>query len=210
MTNLLKSYAETGDVANTQVGEDFLSPILNFQQKAKATWKTITFKTLWENYPSSTVEHLDKNNNDIYEHHCAIHLSESLFQSGIEFIGDCSKYSCPNGRSTHILLATSLSVKINVQTNGIKNILRKDLTGATYEAYVKDKTGIIYFENYWKRPQETDEKRSGDHIDLWNKNELASNGVLKTWLRQAFPSVAERLGSSDLTKSKNVIFWEIK
>jgi hypothetical protein len=52
--------------------------------------------------------------------------------------------------------------------------------------------------------------RAGDHIDLWNKNELASIGFLATWARTIFPSISEFLGMSDLKKSKVILFWEIE
>jgi hypothetical protein len=110
-----------------------------------------------------------------------------------------------------VLLATDLASKIDYKTKGISSIKRKELTGATYETYVNGKTGIIYFEDYWKRAGETDETKSGDHIDLWNKNELASNGLIKSWVRRTFPEFSEDwLSMSDLKKSKKVIFWEIK
>jgi hypothetical protein len=79
--------------------------------------------------------------------------------------------------------------------------------------YVKGKTGIIYFQDYWPRPGESRDHgpRTGDHIDLWNKNELASLGLIQSWLRRNFPGRAERwFDRSDYAKSIKIIFWEIK
>jgi hypothetical protein len=90
------------------------------------------------------------------------------------------------------------------------------LTGATYEEAVKGKTGIIFFGDYWHRDTDKKGERTGDHIDLWNTNTLGSmTGVggrtFRTWFRRTFPTFTEHvLSASDLTKSKVVIFWEIK
>lgn len=86
------------------------------------------------------------------------------------------------------------------------------LTGANFFNYIKGKTGIVYFEDYWPRQGESRDKgpRTGDHNDLWNKNELASLGLMQSWARRNFPGVFERFQRSDYAKSKRVIFWEIK
>ncbi|MCU1718965.1 type VI secretion system baseplate subunit TssF [Pseudomonas sp. 5P_3.1_Bac2] len=55
--------------------------------------------------------------------------------------------------------------------------------------------------------------RSVDHIDLWNKNELASIGIVFTFIRQTFSRVSEHLpyvSMSDLRRSSEVLFWEIE
>lgn len=55
-------------------------------------------------------------------------------------------------------------------------------------------------------------KRSitGDHIDLWNKNEMGTYGVMRIWIRTNWPSIGQGLGMSDLSKSTQILFWEIK
>jgi hypothetical protein len=73
-----------------------------------------------------------------------------------------------------------------------------------------EKKGIVYFEDYWARSTDTPPNRTGDHIDLWDGNELAGSTWIGTRLRLIFPWIAERFGTSDLRKSKKVIFWEIK
>jgi hypothetical protein len=174
-----------------------------------AGWDSLKFNTLWYNYPSKQIEHLGKNKKDIYENHCAINVSEALYQSGIRYAGNCTAQSCPNGGG-HIIRATDLKIKIDASTKNVKTIIRTSLKGSTYESFVKGKTGIIYFEDYWHRPTDAEGVRTGDHIDLWDGNETASDGAFWTWVRQTFPQLAERYNSSDLSKSKIVIFWEIK
>jgi hypothetical protein len=87
------------------------------------------------------------------------------------------------------------------------------LTGSNYLENVKGKTGIIYFENYWPRPDESRESgpRTGDHIDLWNKNELGSLGLIYSWARRNFPDFFEDYREeSDYSKSTKVIFWPVE
>jgi len=38
----------------------------------------------------------------------------------------------------------------------------------SFQETLKDRTGIIFFKDYWRRGNEPVNGRSGDHIDLWN------------------------------------------
>jgi len=51
---------------------------------------------------------------------------------------------------------------------------------------------------------------TGDHIDLWNRNEKGTYGVFDTWLRTTVPWLGALRGMSDLSKSTQILFWEIK
>ncbi|RTZ22095.1 T6SS effector amidase Tae4 family protein [Vibrio penaeicida] len=46
--------------------------------------------------------------------------------------------------------------------------------------------------------------RSGDHIDLWNKDEITSDGMFRRSLYEFFGVV------SDFNDSREVWFWEVK
>ena len=55
------------------------------------------------------------------------------------------------------------------------------------------------FKDYWSRESENFENRSGDHIDLWNKNRIAGSSML-------YRSRIELFGfASELNKSKEVL-----
>lgn len=82
------------------------------------------------------------------------------------------------------------------------------MTGANFQEYISGKTGIVFFQDYWQREGETG--ITGDHIDLWNENEMGSYGVMRTWIRNNWPAVGQGMGMSDLSKSTQVLFWEIK
>jgi hypothetical protein len=88
------------------------------------------------------------------------------------------------------------------------------ITGKDRQSKISGKTGIIYFENYWKRPGET-KAASGDHIDLWNGSSLPPNPphILRRlglesirWL----PGPLSDYNFSDLANSTKILFWEIK
>ncbi|WP_429740907.1 T6SS effector amidase Tae4 family protein [Enterovibrio makurazakiensis] len=71
---------------------------------------------------------------------------------------------------------------------------------------IDGKKGIIFFKDYWLRGS----SRTGDHIDLWDGNELASLGYLQSHIRRWFPSFSEDyLGMSDFERCKSILFWEM-
>jgi RHS repeat-associated protein len=178
----------------------------------------VSFKTLWDNYPGHHIDHLDpKTKKECYHNQCAIEVSEALLKSGISlksFKGaKCENCSAGGG---HALSAQDLANWLLKNWKKIGSAKPVILTGPTYEKTVAGKTGIIFFEDYWHRDGDPEEVRTGDHIDLWNTNTLGSmTGVggrtFRTWFRREFPTFTEHvLSASDLTKSKVVIFWEIK
>jgi Type VI secretion system (T6SS), amidase effector protein 4 len=180
----------------------------------KVKLKKIVFEDLWDKYPSG-IKHINaKTGKDEFSDHCAINVSESLYQNEItlkSFKGAKCYSKCPSGDNVHALRAEELANWINKKPFAGCPETISGLTGTNFEEKVKDKTGIIFFKDYWHRKGETGETRSGDHIDLWNKNKLASIGLFLTWTRRTFPDLSENwLDMSDLRKSKKVLFWEIQ
>ena len=182
------------------------------QNKSKEN--DVSFNTLWNNYPGDHINHTDpKSKKEEYENQCAIRLSEALLKSGISLKGYKGS-TCENCSldEKHALVAAQLAMFIKTGGLNIKDMASAAvLTGATFLDYVKGKTGIIYFEDYWPRQGESRDHgpRTGDYIDLWNKNKLASDGLAITWARTNFPNIFEFFKVSDLSKSVKVIFWEI-
>ena len=177
--------------------------------------KIITFENLWDNYPDSDIEHQDpKTGKDVFGDHCAIHLSDSLFKCGVllkAFTGvrcwHCPTHSKKLGKGIHAIRAQELADYLKKRPfAGCPKA--QQYSGKDFEKNVSGKTGIIFFKDYWRRSGETG--RTGDHIDLWNKNELASIGLILTWIRRTFSDFSEEyLSMSDLKKSKSVSFWNI-
>lgn len=81
---------------------------------------------------------------------------------------------------------------------------KEKIAPGSFQDKLEGRTGLIYFKDYWRRGNESFGNRSGDHIDLWNKSEIIDASML-------YRSVIEWLGLvSDLNKSKEIWFWEIK
>lgn len=179
----------------------------------------VSFSTLWNNYPGHHIDHINsKTKKECYDNQCAIELSEALLKSGINLKGFKGS-TCENCslKEKHALSAEELANWLLKNWKKIGNVSEPVmLTGETYEKAVKGKTGIIFFQDYWHRSTDAEGQRTGDHIDLWNTNTLGSmTGVMgrtfRTWFRRNFPTFTEHVFNvSDLTKSKVVIFWEIK
>jgi hypothetical protein len=81
--------------------------------------------------------------------------------------------------------------------------LTRKLNPNTFPSELAGKTGIIFFKDFWVRTNEAFASRSGDHIDLWNKNRLTD---WKTWflISTVFNT------SGDYSDSKEVWFWEVQ
>ncbi len=130
-------------------------------------------------------------------------LSECLIKSGIninQYKGN--KYWSHTGPK-HILLAEDLADGLTKHHPKAFSAVQK-IQPQSFQEQLKGKTGIIFFKDYWQRGRESFENRSGDHIDLWNKDRITSSGMF-------IRSLLEFLGRvSDLNKSKEIWFWEIK
>lgn len=174
----------------------------------------IKFEDLWSNYPSGSIKQPDsKTGKDLFDDHCAINISQSLYSCGIllkSFKGT-KCWACPSkdssGKGIHAIRAQELSSYLSTRPFAGCPV-PQHFNGATYEAAVEGKTGIIFFKDYWQRQGETG--RTGDHIDLWRESKLASIGGTLTFIRQTFPNIAENyLDMSDLRRASEVLFWEI-
>lgn len=74
----------------------------------------------------------------------------------------------------------------------------------TSQKELADKTGVILFKDYWPRGNESEETGSGDHIDLWDKDEITGGSMF-------FRSMCGFFGVlSDLSHSKQIWFWEVE
>lgn len=174
--------------------------------------KLICFEQLWEAYPDDAITHKSEHGSDIFDNHCAIQLSHTLYSNGILLKGykGARCWGCPqdNGQGgIHAIRAQELADYLEAQPfAGCPKPIR--LSGDTFQDNVRGKKGIIFFKDYWRRGGE--QNFTGDHIDLWDGAKLASIGWLRTWIRLRFPELSEnRLRMSDLTRAPVVLFWEI-
>lgn len=167
------------------------------------------FKTLWDNYPD--VEQMKQvcfhsqtqGRTEPFDNYCSILMSECLIRSGISIQG-CSGVKC----------WSHFGAKHMIQAEQLAKCLRKSppsgfgkaesISPLTFQKLLSGRTGVIFFKDYWSRGAETFPNRSGDHIDLWNNNRITGASM---WYR----SLIEFLGLvSDLNKSREIWFWEVK
>jgi len=175
----------------------------------------VSFQELWRNYPKHRLKHIDpKTEETIFNNHCAINVSHSLYHCNVFSKGfkgtKCWRCPTPNAKNKGIHAIRAQELAAHLKRKPFLGCLKvKKFSGKEFKEKVSGKTGIIFFKDYWQREGESG--RTGDHIDLWNKNELASIGFFATWARTTFPSLIEELyGESDLRRSLSVWFWEIK
>lgn len=185
----------------------------------------ITFKELWDNFPSG-----NPYDNREYTNQCAIRLSVTLHRVGIDMKSFNSKTVKPmlgaktigrillDGKST-ATRADELGAWLQLQPfAGLPKA--ENITGPDWESKVKGRTGIIQFSRYWTRGSESADNASGGHIDLWNGSRLTVSSFwdgFATWGRY-FGARSIRQGAtilpdasySDLGGSKQILFWEIK
>ena len=75
--------------------------MLEYVRKDKKK-KKVTFKKLIDKYPDESLDHINpKKKNDEFKNHCAINLSQALFDNEIEiknFKGAKCWFKCPAGK----------------------------------------------------------------------------------------------------------------
>ena len=193
----------------------------------KVDVEPVKFSDLWSAYPSgkpiedkydadvkdANGKTLHKKGDLIYEDQCAARVSVAIHGVGVEmksFSGFAIKV---NGK------------KAAMRAQELANWLKKQpfcglprtpeaVTGKDWQERIKGRTGIIFFSNYWQRSGESEGNRSGDHIDLWNGSRLTTGsggfaGVANNIGRFIF-GMNTGPGCSDLGKSMEILFWEIK
>jgi hypothetical protein len=172
----------------------------------------ILFSDLWSHYPGKSIEHIDpKTKEDLYKNHCAINVSDALVKSGVAMAsfkgGKCSH--CPSGKSIHSLNATQTAEWLKHRPfPGCGPT--ETLTGKTFKSELGDRTGIIFFQDYWQRDgEERTGARTGDHIDLWNAGSLAGSGAVGSFFRITLGFSWDGW-LSDLEGATNVLFWGVK
>jgi hypothetical protein len=179
------------------------------------TVPAVKFAVLWAGYPSGHPYQDPKTGKTPagFENQCAIKVSGALHAAGVEMKSFKSASITMDGKKAAIR-ASELAAWLKLQPFCGLPTKPEVVTGKDWQAKIKGRTGIIYFEDYWARPGET-KNPSGDHIDLWNGDGLTPNAANRArslgfnsvqWL----PWPLDGLNFSDLANSKQIIFWEIK
>lgn len=168
-----------------------------------------TFSTLWVNHPTikgTGNPCVDAKGNPNFSDQCAIRLAVSLVASGVPLASfqKTAKLCWHHPQAAgHVIRAEELANDLaTAVVPGMSGVLK--LTGKSFKAAISDKTGIVFFKDYWARAGES-KSRSGDHIDLWNGSRLTD---WTTWFRiQA--GISWDGVWSDFSKSSKVWFWQV-
>lgn len=201
--------------ASNVITEDPTSELNSFMFDLNLLQDTnITFDKLWNNYEDIKGSHPNnETNRDFFSNYCAINLSHALQNTGITLnsFNGVTCWGCESieNNNQHAIRAQELADwLLHSNINGLSSVVT--LTGDNFKDYISGKKGIVFFKDYWQRETDTDTNRTGDHIDLWDGSNLASNNFFENWFRFAFPELVEAFGSSNLYVSKQVLFWEIQ
>ena len=166
------------------------------------------FKELWGNYPDkylikSRCQNKQATGSRPFGNYCAIMLSDALIKSGVPTVGTRAKKCWGHPGMKHILLAEEMAIWLKQSSFSWLGKAKKINTNS-FQDELADKTGIVFFKDYWQRGSESFDNRSGDHIDLWNKDEITGGSMLSRTIYEFFGVV------SDLNASKEIWFWEVK
>jgi len=166
------------------------------------------FNELWENFPEKNVirarcQNKQATSSAPFGNYCAINLSDALIRSGASTVGAKVKKCWAHGGMKHILLAEEMASWLKKSNFSWLGKLEK-VNPSTFQGDLDGKTGIIFFKDYWQRGNESLSNRSGDHIDLWNKDEITSSSMFTRNILELFGRV------SDLNESREIWFWEVK
>lgn len=166
------------------------------------------FQDIWKNHPNvrGDVPLLDK---AAYENQCAINFSAALMRTGVDFRTFRGAWSWQQGATKYPIRAQEVANWVAAGGTRLPISIEK-FTGAQAfgraegSAGMKNRTGLVFFQNYWGPGMQ------GDHIDLWNGSRLTDRG---SWLR-----IHARIGSfgihsilsdvSDMEKAQAVWFWQ--
>uniref|UniRef100_E1TK14 Type VI secretion system (T6SS), amidase effector protein 4 n=1 Tax=Burkholderia sp. (strain CCGE1003) TaxID=640512 RepID=E1TK14_BURSG len=175
--------------------------------------QSVSFQQLWAAYPDKEDPFVDPQTGEVppyADNQCAIRLSITLHNIGLEMKSFRGQGQIRIDGKRTALRAREMADWLKLKPlAGLK--AAEDVTGADWRDKIKGRTGIIFFSGYWARNTDSNGTTTGDHIDLWNKDTLTSPGVqgrVTTFFR--FRLGLSTAWYSDLGKSKQILFWEIK
>jgi hypothetical protein len=170
-------------------------------------------RQLWDAYPNKEDPFRDPKTGEIpayADNQCAIRLSITLHNVGVEMKSFKGEGQIRIDGKRTALRAGEMAQWLKLKPfAGLPN--PEDITGSDWQDRIKGRTGIVFFSAYWARKTDGDGQTTGDHIDLWNGSKLTSSGI-EGWATSfmRFTLGISSAWYSDLAKSKQILFWEIK
>jgi hypothetical protein len=197
------------------------------KSKKPVQLQALSFQALWNAYPKK--DPYDDPTGE-YENQCAIRMSVTFHNVGSDMKSFSQNVLKPmSGKQTlgRLILggkATATRAYELAEWLKLRPFLGlgkpESITGPDWQDKIKSRTGIIYFFGYWRQDGDSADTLSGGHIDLWNKDTLTPSFAsfwrfrlgrrrmpdLRSWL---LPGRNENW-ISDLSESKEILFWEVK
>jgi hypothetical protein len=141
----------------------------------------------------------------VFANQCAIRLGVALRRAGVKDgqLGGCAHCSVHPRSEMHFINASQLAHAISgASLPGVGAV--EKITGANAAEYYPQlfgRTGIIYFQDYWKRSTDSG-RATGDHIDVWNGYRSSAKWLLEwfSWLGYY----------SNYANAGEIWFWEVK
>lgn len=167
----------------------------------------IEFQTIWDNYPSDDPCR-DPSTGKVpaaYSNQCAIRVGFALEKSGVNF-SSFQGGRCPFGAQNGGMVAGAQELANWLSTPKFAGCPRPETyDGKTAFKKIDGRTGIVFLANYWQRPGESGNTRTGDHIDLWNGSRMTARS---SWFRVQL-GISWDGTWSDFRRATKVLFWPI-
>ncbi len=169
---------------------------------------SMTFSALWNAHPEV---HGDDNpcrrrdGHKAFGDQCAIRLGTALARCGYDVTKLHVHFCWLHPKSAgHILRTEELADALKrTPIPGTFPVIK--VHADNFEDVLKNRTGIIFFKDYWRRGDESFRNRSGDHIDLWNGSRLTARN---SYLRIHWGMNIDGIWSS-YSHAKEVWFWRM-
>ena len=120
-----------------------------------------------------------------------------MIKSGVSTVNAKAKKCWGHSGMKHILSAEEMALWLKKSNFSWLGTLQ-EIDPKSFETVLVDRKGIIFFKDYWQRGDESFENRSGDHIDLWDRNKMTGGSMFSRSFYEFFGVV------SDLSKSRKI------
>ena len=168
-----------------------------------------SFQTIWNNYPADSTPCHNPGTTDPrtgWENQCAVRVGMALANSGVSYRSFRGAV-CPGTPRRQGEVANAQVLANWLTRHPFPGCAHRPqrYTGSNVFESIQDRTGIIFLANYWQRPTDRGNARTGDHIDLWNGSRMTSNS---SWLRVHLGISWDGLWS-DFRLASRVLFWNV-
>lgn len=166
------------------------------------------FEELWNAHPEVNGDEHPCRRTDgekAFDDQCAIRIGTALARCGYDVTKLNAEFCWLHPkRAGHVLRAEELAKAL--KKAAIPDVFpAQRIDPKNFEEALREKTGIIFFKDYWRRGGESYLNRTGDHIDLWNRYRLTTS---TSYFRIQWGVSWEGFMSS-FFEAREVWFWKV-